>query len=453
MVVGSQLAASAEITSAFLIDPTAVSVLDQMPTGVVVVDRVGTVRYANELVLRLLGWEPDAYVGRSLLDVIVPDDLAFVAELIADGQSYFGRTLGPMRVRYLDAAGRARFTEFWARELDDRSGYVMVVPEESTTDALADAARAIAGGAPIDEAMQHIVAGIAVNPMAADGCVLRLENDRLVAATPWPLSDDFLRLVDRSAPWHLSGRSGVGVDVNDLSDLDDQLRDELRGRGYRSLWCRPVVNRRGEVSAVVVVFRNVAHPPSPNQRRRLDEIVSITALAFDQLEYRTALEHAAFTDPLTGAASRARLHEEVDAGISGAAVVYLDLDGFKAINDTYGHGAGDAVLSEVAHRLASIVRSDDLVVRVGGDEFVLVIRDVSELESVQIAASVVDELSLPYEVSVGSGTGPVLVSATASAGLCVQSEGTPFDLALHAADEALSNAKRAGKRRMHVVSR
>ncbi len=434
-------------------DLVASDVIDQLPTGLIVVDKLGVVRYANRLVVELLGWDPDGYAGRSLLDVVEVEDLDFATEIIADGESYYGKVLGPMRVRYRDADGRPRFTEFWARELHDRTGYVMVVPEESTSDLLADAMRAIADAAPIEDTMTFVVAGLTAHPMDGNGCVLRVDGDRFAPLTPWPFDDDLLHSTDRSAPWSSAMRSGLGVDVDDVDSLEGPLARQLAAGGHRAVWCRPVLDRRGAVSAVVVVVRPTHGVPSPNQRRRLDEIVSTVALALDQHAYRSTLERAAFTDPLTGAGTRTRLHQEIETGIGNSAVLYLDLDGFKNINDEFGHGAGDEVLREVVRRLTAIVRDDDLVIRIGGDEFVLVIRNVSELDSVRIAACVIDELALPYALDLDDTGAPERVIAPASVGLCVQCPQTPFEVALHAADEALSSAKRAGKRRMHVVSR
>ncbi len=434
-------------------DLPAIDVIDQLPTGLLLVDKMGVVRYANRAILGLLGWAPHDSIGRSVLDVVEADDLDFVTEIIADGGSHFGTVLGPMRVRYRDASGRRRFTDFWARELDDRSGYVMVVPEESTSDLLADAMRSIAAAAPLEEVIEDVVASLAAHPLDGHGCVLRVDDGDVVPLTPWLLGDHMLQSSDRSLPWSAATRSGLGVDIDDVDLLHGALGAQLAERGHRAMWCRPVVNRRGAVSAVLVVVLPTPGPPSPNQRRRLDEVVSTTALAFDQHDYRSKAQLDPFTDPLTGAGTRARLREEIDVGIGNAAVLYLDLDGFQDINDDYGRLAGDEVLCEVVRRLTSIVRSDDLVIRVGGDEFVLVIRDASELDSVRTAACVVDELGLPYALTVADRPEPEMVDAPASVGLCVQSPRTPFEIALQAADEALSSAKRAGRRRMHVVSR
>lgn len=425
--------------------------IDQLPTGLLVIDRVGTIRYANALMLRQLGWSANDAIGASVFDTIVEDDLDFAAEIIADAASYDGALLGPLRIGYYDAAGRRHFTECWARELADRTGYVMSVPVESTSDALADAARAIARSAPVEETVGHIVASLTASPMDALGCVLRVVGDELVPLAPWPLGDDGLLGGDRATPWSSAVRSGLAVDVDDVDRLDQRLRDRMISCGFAAMWCRPVIDHRDAVSAVVVVFLADARPPSPNQRRRLDDVVDTMALAFDQ--NHSKLERAAFTDPLTGAGTRTRLHREMEAGISGCAVVYLDLDGFKGVNDTHGHGAGDQVLRDVALRLTAIVRPRDLVIRAGGDEFVLVIRAVCEFDGLEVAATIVDELARPYAVLTGDVDTPISVTVTASVGLCVQGDATPFDVALRAADDALTGAKRAGKHRMHIVSR
>ncbi len=178
-----------------------------------------------------------------------------------------------------------------------------------------------------------------------------------------------------------------------------------------------------------------------------------------ELETRTVVDPGrvddpgAMTDPLTGAGSLRVLEREVAAGIRGSAVAHIDLDRFDAINDRHGHAVGDEVLRAVADRLAAILRPTDLVIRVGGDEFVLVIRAVSEHDGIGIAARIVDELARPYQI-VRRGTNESLpLSAPASIGLCVQGDATPFERALEAADDALVGAKQAGECRMHIVSR
>ena len=200
---------------------------------------------------------------------------------------------------------------------------------------------------------------------------------------------------------------------------------------------------------MIVVFRPFVRAPTANQQHRMQQLVNVAALAFDQLEYRSTLERAAFTDHLTGAATRARLRQELDDGLAWSAVLYLDLDGFKEINDVHGHGAGDAVLIEVGGRLRRLLRSDDLVVRVGGDEFVLVVRDASIDDAAQIAGRVVDAIQRPCAIDGKLGLASVAVGA--SVGVCARTGDMPFDEATRLADEALGTAKALGKGRFAVA--
>lgn len=423
-------------------------VLEAMPTGALVIDALARVRYANRHVRELMGWDDDGYVGASLFDAVVPEDLGHAATLLAEGSIYFGNVLGPMRMRFVDGQGRATFTEFWARELDDRSGYVLVAPYGSVNDRVGDAVQAIATGQPIERAVELVVEGFAAYPMTGEACLLRVVDGALRPMTAWPLSDHWHSV--EATPWRTAVETGRPVDVNVLPELGG-LGDELTARGFGALWCRPVIGRRGVVSAVIIVFRPFPRPPTANQQQRMKQLVNVAALAFDQLEYRSTLEQAAFTDELTGAATRARLRQELDDGMAWSAVMYLDLDGFKEINDALGHGAGDTVLSEIGGRLLAAVRSDDLVVRLGGDEFVLVIRDATVAEAEVVARRVLAAIEAPCAVVVGDGASSVTLGA--SVGVCVRHRADmPFDEALRLADAALGTVKQDGKGRYLVAA-
>ena len=145
----------------------------------------------------------------------------------------------------------------------------------------------------------------------------------------------------------------------------------------------------------------------------LVQLVDVTA----RREVELALAAQAQHDPLTGLANRTALAERLSGLLApsgpGALLVLLDLDGFKAVNDTHGHAAGDAVLVAVAARLGAVVRADDLVVRLGGDEFVVacpcpldsaVARTV-ELTARLHAAVVVPVVHDGHTLGVGASTG------------------------------------------------
>ncbi|WP_426070391.1 diguanylate cyclase domain-containing protein [Janthinobacterium sp. DSP2-3-3] len=162
----------------------------------------------------------------------------------------------------------------------------------------------------------------------------------------------------------------------------------------------------------------------------------------------TALQFAAATDTLTGIANRRRFDEQMAqsmqrtrAARAPMALAYLDIDRFKAINDSLGHHAGDEVLKEFAARLVRSVRASDLVARLAGDEFVIILEGVNSAAEVrQIGAKIIDAIRQPFELS----SGPLPV--TTSIGIAIFREGTltPAQL-LDLADQALYAAKRQGR--------
>lgn len=158
------------------------------------------------------------------------------------------------------------------------------------------------------------------------------------------------------------------------------------------------------------------------------------------------LERMAKTDALTGLANRTLLNERIQEATAASvesglapAVLVLDLDSFKAINDTLGHGAGDAVLVEVATRLRAAVRATDTVARLGGDEFAVVITEATDEEILDIAHRV--SAHLQDSVQVGTET----VWARASIGVCIGTPGYPAEALMRDADIAMYQAKIQGR--------
>ena len=167
----------------------------------------------------------------------------------------------------------------------------------------------------------------------------------------------------------------------------------------------------------------------------------------DQLLDRShQLEHLAFTDPLTGVDNRRSTFRRLSAAISGArrhgrplAVVMLDIDHFKSVNDVYGHDTGDAVLVTVATRLSERLRQEDTVGRLGGEEFLALLPDTTDEDAATVAES---RRSVIAGRPVTAGGHEVAV--TVSAGWAVW-RGDEADELMRRADEALYAAKAAGR--------
>jgi len=161
-------------------------------------------------------------------------------------------------------------------------------------------------------------------------------------------------------------------------------------------------------------------------------------------------ERHARQDSLTGLLNRHGLFQALDQAVAEArpghrefAVLYLDLDGFKAVNDTYGHAAGDALLKQVSERLLALIPDDAVAARIGGDEFVLLIRQTPDCEAQAVGERIVQSVSQPYDLEQEN---PIFIGGSVGIAL-IPRHGADTAAVLHAADRALYLAKSAGKRR------
>jgi diguanylate cyclase (GGDEF)-like protein len=163
-----------------------------------------------------------------------------------------------------------------------------------------------------------------------------------------------------------------------------------------------------------------------------------------QLEQQ--LRHQAFHDPLTGLANRVLFHERVQHALdrrgAKAAVLFVDLDGFKNVNDVHGHAAGDRVLVAAAERMRTCLRPGDTAARLSGDEFAILLEDIADTETARrVGARVVELFGVPFSV----GDGEVRVGA--SCGVAVADHNQRADELLANADKAMYKVKSQGKGR------
>lgn len=165
------------------------------------------------------------------------------------------------------------------------------------------------------------------------------------------------------------------------------------------------------------------------------------------------LRGAVATDELTGLANRRALHDQLPAILNASvqaggtpAVIFCDLDDFKAVNDEHGHDAGDLVLRTVATRLRSAVQPNDLVVRLAGDEILAVISSVTRAEdALHIAQQLREAVSVPMEL------GAIALHVTGSFGVCIAEPDDTVSALLTRADAAMYAAKRAGRDRVALA--
>jgi diguanylate cyclase (GGDEF)-like protein/PAS domain S-box-containing protein len=240
--------------------------------------------------------------------------------------------------------------------------------------------------------------------------------------------------------------------IFDIEALDD--RDAIEARRQRLA----TVGRDDFESIYRTGDGNLLHVDvSVKFIRLLDGQVMFQVLFRDISEKKQAaqlIERMAYSDQLTGLANRALLADRLQQAMVAAhrrgmllAVVFLDLDGFKAINDEHGHQTGDLLLRALAVRMKEALREGDTLARLGGDEFVAVFLDVPDVPaSVQMLERLLDGCSQPVPA------GPLSLKVSASLGVTFypQSEDVDADHLLRQADQAMYQAKLSGKNRYHV---
>ena len=264
------------------------------------------------------------------------------------------------------------------------------------------------------------------------------------------------------------------VEVNDMfTQITGYSREEALGQNPRALlqsgrhsddfytarkqtileqgfWTGEVWNRRknGEVFVEMLTISLVRDADGAPQN-----YVALFTDITPMKEHQRQLEHIAHFDALTNLPNRVLLADRLQNALTqcqrrghSVAVVYLDLDGFKAVNDLHGHGVGDELLVTLSQRMRAVLRETDTLARIGGDEFVAVLVD---LVLVQEAEPVLQRLlkaaSAPVEV------GDLSLQVSASIGVTIfPQDNAEADLLLRHADQAMYVAKQAGKNRYHV---
>lgn len=294
--------------------------------------------------------------------------------------------------------------------------------------------------------------------------------------TEWRRMGDQLRLkakvFDRSSEaMVISDRQNNIVAVNAaFTMLTGYEREEVLGRNprilssgrqdaafYRTMW-ESIVSEgywRGDIwerrkdGSVYPKFLSITAI-----RDDAGAIINYLAIFHDvseRKEMEAQLESRAHFDSLTGLPNRMLLHDRLDQAIAIAdrqrqcfALLFIDLDEFKPVNDAYGHNVGDEVLKQVGQRLNLVIRGMDTAARLGGDEFVVILTDIRNRENAErVAEKIIDELSRPYQVADAT----LSISASIGASLYQGAQGATMDL-LRTADEAMYQAKRDGKRRV-----
>lgn len=375
-----------------------------------VVDGSARVVACNPTLLEALGYPPDELLGRPVLDLLDPRDLERAAYLLPHASDE-GSPGGVSAFRLVRRDGEVVTANVAGDTivLDDER-YMLLrgrpVWWPQAVDALLDG---LLDGAP----RQHLLAQVLE-------CFAWREDGSQVAIS-WQAEDGLAEVdtgLDRrltgvdadTEPWATARRTGAGF-RGEVAALPAPVAELAADQGLTSCWIEAVDGPGASTPVLVTAFGSrpgfpvdALHLAAMHQARRYIQVILRWT---DQLGQ---LEAAALHDPLTGLANRRRFLEAVDQDERGGAVLYCDLDAFKPVNDRWGHGVGDAVLVQVGRRLAALVRQGDLVARVGGDEFAVILWGAQRAEAEGIAERIREVCGRPIAaegavVSIGISVG------------------------------------------------
>ncbi|WCB94316.1 hypothetical protein DSM104299_03048 [Baekduia alba] len=222
-----------------------------------------------------------------------------------------------------------------------------------------------------------------------------------------------------------------------------------REHGLRSCWSFPILGAAGDVLGTFGVYDRVPRAPTEQHRQFLRDAAQLAGIAIERQRATEELVHRATHDPLTGLPNRTLLFDRLTHALARArrsgtalAVLFIDLDRLKLVNDTLGHDVGDRVLRDVAERVAGCVRPGDTVARFGGDELLVVAEDIDADTAAAIAERVVEA------VARSTSAGADGLAPTVSVGVVVIPGGeVDAHEAVRRADEAMYAAKDEGGNR------
>jgi len=430
----------------------ALAVLDQLPTAVLVVDAVGQITWVNQRTEVLFGYRPEELVDTNILGHFDLEWNSLALESIAYAIDTPGVRL-PTLYRVHVKHGPPVIVEVIANNqlhnpaINGLVAQLRVWEEQQLLDQILDS---LGGGEPIERTMALLIAVAReqmVEAAAAGYACAAGTLDLIAAAGP---AQHMAKAAEALAPLETPWGRAAAVDEPVIVERIDQLPDALRlAAGERDLaacWAYPV-HRQGssDVIGILVFWRSEPGPPEPSTRTMINRLVQLAALAMTRAEHVSALLHAAEHDPLTDLPNRDTFFRRVDGDLADArhrvGVLYVDLDGFKQVNDQHGHSQGDRVLVEVANRLVAETRRDDLVARLGGDEFAVVCAGVGDQDLIALADRIITSVNRPIE-----GIEGATFSVGATIGVAVAEPGSSTgDVLVDRADAALLATKSTRK--------
>ncbi|MGR7922785.1 diguanylate cyclase domain-containing protein [Zobellella denitrificans] len=424
------------------------NVTDLLLDAICIVDTQGNFLYISAAGERIFGYRPEEMIGRNMFNFIHPGDHDRTRNAVTEIMA--GQPKPHFENRYVRKDGSTAHI-MWSARWSEPHQFRIAVARDITQRKLAESRQAaiyaIADAANILGDLDRLfkrIHQVVDDLLGASDFIVAVchpETGRLefpYRARPEPLSPESQARVSRllAEPVIRRGESlllGAG-----------ELRGTAAGPEDNGL-AAPIKSPEGTLGALLLLRPAGQLPFGEQDRELLQFVAAQLATAMERKHMLLRLEHMARFDPLTDLPNRALFLDRLQTALKRAhreqgrlALLYLDLDKFKQVNDHYGHLAGDRLLQEVAGRLLGCVRESDTVARLGGDEFVVLLEDMAPPAAVeQVADKIRRALAAPYRLP------EAVLHIRPSLGVALYPDhgGTGQELMAHA-DDAMYRAKK-----------
>ncbi|HEY8101137.1 MAG TPA: EAL domain-containing protein [Burkholderiaceae bacterium] len=426
---------------------------------IIIINIDGIVCYANPSIRRVLGYSPAELIGMNLTQLIHADDVPRTAALIEQIKS--GEPTDAAHPHLIEACfchkgGSQTILESVFKALDTPTVKGIVINsrditerkhEEILRNGTSHVLEMIATDASLQDVLIKLVKVIESH---SDGilCAILLLNDgdirmRLGAGPSIPL--ECVRAIEETT--FPQSEPVSWIDIRQDVHWTDHL-DHAAQYGLYAYCATPIFSSHGNVLGMFNMYFKQRRTPSEVEKSLALSATRLAAITIERHYANEKIGHMAYHDALTGLPNRILLKDRLNQAIihaqrikDGVAILFIDLDQFKLINDSLGHHVGDRLLQSVAQRLQCCMRKDDTLARFGGDEFVLVLMAPADGHSAgQVAEKIRDILQLPvlvdgHELHVGCSIGISLYPH----------DGSDSETLMRNADIAMYHAKERGR--------
>ncbi len=393
--------------------------MDLLLDAICVVDKEGRFVYVSAACERIFGYTPEEMVGRPMIELVFPEDRESTLQTAA--QVISGEPLPHFENRYVRKDGQV-VNIMWSARWSETDQVRIAVARDITRSKRA-------------EQMQAALYAISEAVHEVDDLDTLFQRIHRIIGALLPTTHFYIALYDEASgevsfPYHVDksdplpapqqidtdtlcnrvirgGQTLLLTPEDEAESAEASVACALCGHYLKSSLGVPLQSRNGTIGALIVQSCAEHGRYTEKDRELLQFVSRQVADAIERKQMMARLQHIALHDQLTGLPNRALFHDRMQLALAKArrhqgqlALFYLDLDRFKAINDTFGHMTGDLLLEKVARRLELCIRECDTLARLGGDEFVVLLESIEQPEQATLVAEKIRQVfARPFDLA------------------------------------------------------